>query len=274
MARPRAGEFFGDTECRLCSGGATASLLTHRCAQRLPAHGHSAPYFSLLVRGDYREQIDRRTFDYAPLTLMYYPPDLHHRDEVGPRGATFFTLELSAELLGRAGVDAAGSPAPSRVEGVESLFALRAYHALFDGRLSALALESLALELVARAWRIRETRDRSPAWMARVEQRLRDGIAEPRSVAELAAEAGVHPVHLARTFRRRHGMTIAEWVAERRLGRAASMLAEGRPLAEVALKLGFADQSHFTRVFGRHLGTSPGKLRARLRSSHTRRAPD
>jgi AraC family transcriptional regulator len=67
---------------------------------------------------------------------------------------------------------------------------------------------------------------------------------------------------LAREFRACHGMSVGEYGRRVRLSWAATELVSGdRSLAEVAAEAGFADQSHFTRLFKRHVGTTPARYR-------------
>jgi AraC family transcriptional regulator len=78
----------------------------------------------------------------------------------------------------------------------------------------------------------------------------------------LASDVGVHPVHLAATFRRSFGVTVGEYVRERRVERARRMLAEGkRSITEIAFDLGFANPSHFSRVFSAYTGATPLEYR-------------
>ena len=80
------------------------------------------------------------------------------------------------------------------------------------------------------------------------------------------AGVGVHPVTLARAFRRTFGCTIGEYLRRLRIERAAEQLATGtQPLAEIALAAGFADQSHFSNVFRRRVGMSPSAYRREVR---------
>jgi AraC family transcriptional regulator len=74
-------------------------------------------------------------------------------------------------------------------------------------------------------------------------------------------------VRLARTFRRQRGESVGDCVRRLRVESARRLLEDGRqPLSEVALAAGFADQSHFTRVFRRLTGMTPGEYRrTRLR---------
>jgi len=71
------------------------------------------------------------------------------------------------------------------------------------------------------------------------------------------------PVALARAFRRALGCSITCYRRRAQLRRAASLLSESRmALADVALETGFADQSHFCRIFKREIGVSPARYRA------------
>jgi AraC family transcriptional regulator len=101
-----------------------------------------------------------------------------------------------------------------------------------------------------------------PRWLQAVRDRLADGCLDPPSLAELAAGASVHPNHLAAAFRRHFGDTVGGFVRRRRVELACRMLTATRtPLAEVALRTGFADQSHFTRTFRRLVGVTPAAYR-------------
>ena len=100
-----------------------------------------------------------------------------------------------------------------------------------------------------------------------VEEAIDASVAEPPTVAELAALAGVHASHLLRTFRRHHGTTVANYARRRRIERARAAIAtSGLPLSAIALDAGFADQSHFTRVFRQAFGETPGQYARSLRS--------
>jgi AraC family transcriptional regulator len=96
-----------------------------------------------------------------------------------------------------------------------------------------------------------------------VEQRLRDQFREKApSLEELARAAGVHPVHLARSFRRATGSTVGAFVRQLRVDWAVRQLVStDMPLAELSVEAGFSDQSHFTRLFRATLGETPARYR-------------
>jgi AraC family transcriptional regulator len=107
-----------------------------------------------------------------------------------------------------------------------------------------------------------EQPERAPQWLQRVRQRVADECTARVRVSDLARDAGVHPVHLTREFRRYYGTSVVGCVQLHRVRRAADALAgSSAPISHIALSAGFADQSHLTRVFKRGLGVTPGAFR-------------
>lgn len=112
-----------------------------------------------------------------------------------------------------------------------------------------------------------------PDWLRRVKRRLADRFTTPPSIAGLARGAGVSADHLARSFKRRYGLGIHEYVRALRVEWCTWSLVEApdRSLAELAVLAGFADQSHLTREFRRVRGITPGRLRDHWRETGARR---
>jgi AraC-like DNA-binding protein len=80
--------------------------------------------------------------------------------------------------------------------------------------------------------------------------------------AELEAVTGLTRYDLARQFRLMYGTSPYRYLLMRRLDDARRLIARHRPLAEVALEAGFADQAHFTRMFKAAFGLTPARYRA------------
>ncbi|WP_160006109.1 AraC family transcriptional regulator [Rhizobium sp. 18055] len=82
------------------------------------------------------------------------------------------------------------------------------------------------------------------------------------SVAELASECNLSAGMFIRAFRQTTGRTPHQWLTEQRVQRAQDLLLKSQTsLVEISAACGFADQSHFTRVFSKVIGTSPGAWR-------------
>jgi AraC family transcriptional regulator len=130
--------------------------------------------------------------------------------------------------------------------------------------LSGLAVEGMAYELAAlMARKDRDDGPSPPGWLAGVVDRMRDEYARELRLDDLARTAGVHPSYLARAFRRFYGRTVGEHLRSLRVrGAHRDLLESDVPLSRVAVRNGFCDQSHLTRVLKRETGLTPGALRS------------
>ena len=81
------------------------------------------------------------------------------------------------------------------------------------------------------------------------------------TIEMLAREVELSPAHLARAFKETLGRAPHQYLLARRLERARRLLeTTGATLSDIAQRTGFADQAHFTRLFKRAFGTTPGAL--------------
>ncbi|MNJ25766.1 Bifunctional transcriptional activator/DNA repair enzyme AdaA [compost metagenome] len=94
-----------------------------------------------------------------------------------------------------------------------------------------------------------------------VVQYLQEEAHHTLSLAELAERAGMGRYQLIRAFRAATGFTPHAYQLNQRVNLARGWLREGAPVADIAYRLGFADQSHFQRVFKAHTGITPGRYR-------------
>ena len=257
----RPGQFYGAVGERWQTGLVTLSVVEHAAARAVPTHRHAHMYLSLLLRGGYREWVDGQEIAYAPMTAVFHPEELEHRDEITAAKSVFFIVEIDPALVG-AGRRHRGLRSVRDVSGGPAVWAMvRLLDALRDGaRRDALDAEEPVVEILDHLTGA-EVAATPPRWLARVEARLRDACVEPASLRTLAEVAGVHPVHVARVFRRHHGCTMREHLHRLRVLEASRRIAAGAPLAEVALASGFCDQSHLTHVFRAVTGMTPSAYR-------------
>ncbi|MGC1310158.1 MAG: AraC family transcriptional regulator [Phormidesmis sp.] len=83
-------------------------------------------------------------------------------------------------------------------------------------------------------------------------------IARDLTVVKLAAIAQLSPYHFARLFKQSTGTTPHQYILHCRIDRAQHLLRHSAlTLAEIAIAVGFCDQSHLTRRFKRIVGLTP-----------------
>lgn len=127
---------------------------------------------------------------------------------------------------------------------------------------SPFRLEALVLELLAAAIPGQSTGRNPPRWLDRIREQIRDCPNHPPSTAQLAAGAGYHPVYVARLFRAHYGIGVGEFARLARAEYARDLLATTpASIAQVAVRAGYADQSHLTRSLTRVLGRTPAEVR-------------
>jgi AraC-like DNA-binding protein len=100
----------------------------------------------------------------------------------------------------------------------------------------------------------------APLTLERAREYLQTNWAKAVSLAELAQVAGLSRFHLLREFRKRYGLPPHAYQLQLRILRAKEMLFLGMPPGDVALKVGFYDQAHFTHALKRYVGVSPGRI--------------
>lgn len=134
-------------------------------------------------------------------------------------------------------------------------------NALYRDGLSVLLATALGLLEPAPA-RAVQRGGLTPRQLRRVTELIEDRLADTVSLRELALHADLSQSYLCRAFRASTGCSPHQWQTATRVERAQQLLLEGDlPLAQIASSVGFTDQAHFTRVFSRAKGETPGAWR-------------
>ncbi len=243
--------------------------LRHSGARLLPAHSHKLPFVALILEGNYAERYMGQQNQFGPFTVSFRPADIPHQDEVGPTGVRFFEVEIRPSWRKRL-QECSGNLDIARDDfgGGELLWlTLRLFR---ETRTSPLVddiqVESLIAELLAKVGGLRaeKTKD-APGWLRRVMEKIEEQYCQRLTLEDLSADAGVHPVHLSRVFRKVRREGIGDCIRRMRVKAACEkMLSPKLTLADISFDTGFADQSHFTRVFRDFTGMSPEKFRQML----------
>lgn len=235
-----------------------------------PLHVHERAYVTLMLRGGFDEQYGSKALCIRAGTMNFVPAGVPHRTR--SHGGCLVRMEFPDTIL--AGADGLGPilRQPEMIADPASVsVARRVVAEVRSGEPGwRLVVQGLLLELLGQIARARTgavTRT-VPRWLRDVKERLDSDCAGHVPVAELASMAHVHPVSLARRFRDAYGCSIGEYARRQQVRLAEELLMSSRlDLREVALRCGFADQSHFSKVFRRSSGVPPGRYRRAHRGS-------
>ena len=221
------GQFFGRTLRRRDGAGLALYLSRYGAGDEQPWHVHTHPTLFIPLCGDHRDHTRRQSHDQQELSAVFHPTAEPHASSVGPRGLLGLNLECGPAWLERHGLTE------------RDLGGYRLLEPTVWARLAA-------LRLLGAAWRpgpdtevdthglelleplVRHTEPpvpaAPPAWLRRAEDFLHGHFRGAVSLRDAASEAGVHPVYLARVFRRRHGCPVSAYLRALRLTEAGRIV--------------------------------------------------
>ena len=242
---------------------------------RLAPHYHEPACISMLAGGAMEKGFGLRSYELPASSLITIPRGERHTDWFGLTGSRIVVVQFKSSITERLPVM---EPSISLLDDILERrsqqiggFANRLSRELRSpDDLSGLAVSGLVFELVSTIGRTSKTpvgtKRVQPAWLARVVDYLHANDDRTISIEDVAAEVGLHPGYLARTFREHVGKPLASYAREIRLERVANELSTTDDrILDIAIAAGFTDQSHLTRLFRRHYGVTPAQYRLAMK---------
>ncbi len=233
--------------------------ISYRAHEQYHPHFDKKGRISIVLRGKVHEQVSNREEIGTSMSVVVKPNTVLHSNAFGKEGAFLLSVLLKDDFQ-------------NQLESDSFFNQWQWWHPAQTSQVVLEFLKSLQLdrdqemavtELVAALANTTQTQlQHLPPWLARICDKIEDECFNPPSVADLAEEAGVHPVYLARAFRKFQHCNIKTYLHQCRLRRINQLLAEGRlPIAQIAFDSGYADQSHLTRYYKSQTGVTPGVFR-------------
>jgi AraC-like DNA-binding protein len=224
----------------------------------MAAHDHDEDQRSVLLAGALQERAGSVTSELSAGVTGFKAAGVVHANDYGRDGALILAMDGPAPRRARAqgewawrggvGLDAVRTVLGAAVSGAAPMS-----DAAND--LDAL-LEGVAPKVKAS--------DRPPRWLMQVKAAVDEDPASARAET-LAADAGVHRVHLSRRFAAAFGTPFSLYRRRAMMAKAVRTLLDDRDGAgAAAVEAGFADQAHFTRVLKAETGLTPARLAAAL----------
>lgn len=262
--RVLSGSFCGTQVAKRQMAGLHIVESVYKPNQNMPWHAHQWPYFTFVLRGGYTEDCQGKTWEIAEGDVVLHEAGEAHADRMHAADSCLLNLEFTQCWLDRIG--GFGARLDSRFTASGDYFLQlgnRLHRELWsDERISALCIEGLALELIAEIAQRKIRASGNARWLQRAVEYLHANFKESPTLQEVAEAAGVHPVHLAREFRRKQGLTVGGYIRKLRVDLACQELVRSKqPIVDIAVKAGFSDHSHMTRVFRRQTGLTPTEFR-------------
>ncbi len=262
--RVLSGNFCGTQVAQREIAGLHVVEAVYQPHESVPWHAHQWPFFTVVLRGGYTEDCQGQSSDIAEGDVVLHEAGETHADRIHGVDSCLLNLEFSERWLERIGGFGARLASRSIASGDRFLqLGNRLHRELWrKDAASSLCIEALALELIAGMARRRSVPSGNPPWLQRAIDYVHAHFRSCPSLRDVAGAAGVHPVHLAREFRRRKGVPVGGYIRKLRVELVCQQLiGSDETLVDIALRSGFCDHSHMTRVFQRHMGVTPSEFR-------------
>jgi len=235
----------------------------------LPWHHHDRACLSAVLKGGFTEQFGGRSVECVSAGVLAKPAGERHHDVMHGSHQVIIEPDPDVEIAWPEVKRVFDGVSYDRSEVAWAIAARIAAELETCDAFTPLAVEGLTLELFSALLRSTSraggTASTKPAWLGLVRERIEH---DPRvaTIGELASLANVHPAYLARRFRQHFAVSIGQYTRRARLQWAAQRLSTtDEPVSSIALRAGFADQSHFTRAFRAHFSLTPRKYRLATR---------
>ncbi|MFY8107159.1 MAG: AraC family transcriptional regulator [Elstera sp.] len=237
---------------------------------QFPKHFHESFGIGLIHRGAQKSLSGRGMVEAGPgQVITANPGEVHDGRPIGEGGRFWSMLYLTPEAMAEAarGIDPGRSGDIEFTQPVLSHAATAtALAQVFEATGEAFAQEERLILLLAGLVRRKpDAVGGLPPGLHHARALIDSDPGAPLHLSDLAAVAGLSRFQIVRGFVRLTGLTPHAYLVQRRLHHAHRLMTENLPLAEVAIASGFADQSHFTRLFVRQYGVSPGVFVRALR---------
>lgn len=243
---------------------------THLADDPFQLHTHDCLMLSLVETGCTRLQLRRGLLPVPAGAVALVPPEEPHAcNPVPGEDFQYRALFLRADWLTASQEESLRAAGGAVLHHPMVRQALQRAYAVFRGPGERLEKDEAFHELLAAA--CGETGPADPprpspcstsTLVRTVQAHLLEHLERAVTLDELAAAIDLSPYQLLRRFRQQVGLSPHAWQMQRRIERAKTLLAQGMPPVAAALETGFADQSHFHRVFKRHVGATPGQYQA------------
>ena len=245
--------------------GWAVSAITFPAGLVLPRHEHPHATVAVIVRGGFAGEYQAGSHECDEATAVCEPEGAAHANKFGSRPTRVVTISAtaaSARELPRAVRSVFARPSMRRSAATRALAGRLDFELRHHDAMTALAVEGLALETLAGLARDLVTDRVARDHVAAALSVLHDRFAEPLTMTDIAAEVGVHPVHLTRLFRQSMHTTPGAYQRRLRVEWVARQLrTTDIPIAVLAGQAGFTDQSHLGRVFRAITGVTPAAYR-------------
>jgi AraC family transcriptional regulator len=268
MLMLEAAKYLGTNQSCVYAGGVFVSLTQYgeEKTPGFPRHAHVNPHLTFLLQGGTEEKWKQGVYERFAGELVFYPAGEPHQNLQTVGGSKNINFEFDPSFFAQNDLDESAIAKAAGKTAATKFLLLKAYREMILRDPGAgESIHLLLLDLLTGPGRLykKEPGNKSaPEWVGKIREYLADRWNEPVNLQELSRASGVHPITISKHFPRYFSCTLGEYLRRLKIEKALALVkTSNHSLMEIAFECGFADQSHFIRVFKGLTGFIPNDFR-------------
>jgi AraC family transcriptional regulator len=265
MKQLTSGQHYGDNKKILKLSGTLLSEATCKSTLSIPWHFHENAFFFYLLKGRTDEVNRKEIFTCETGTLLFHNWQEPHFNKNVSNDANFFHLEIEKEWFEKYNIDNSKIEGSIRIENpfVKTFIKNLHQEIKINDAVSQISVDGLLLQTFSSLQRsLLKKNNSTPNWVEKVKELIHFSLDEKLTLQMIANETKIHPVHLSKEFPKYFNCSFGEYIRAQKIGKAINLLQNTKmTISEIAYECGFADQSHFIRIFKNYYEVTPLKFR-------------
>lgn len=242
-----------------------------------PPHWHSDWQLVAVTRGDGWVRVRGTQHQTPGGSLFLIPPEVVHSNDVFAGGCDFRSILIEAKIVESIAKANRLKLQRNKISEMPVVVSKKwtdkfdQYHFSLEQADPALLADEMLDNWITSIISYQTGQNRAPVELKahsaaiRAREFLADHAHEAITLKRLASTSGMSGFELSRQFKAAFGLPPHAWLLQVRIDRSKALLKTSRSICEVATELGFSDQAHFTRIFRRTTGYTPGMMQSEFR---------
>lgn len=262
------GQYYGIKDLEKSFDGILLSQYNYNTGRPTDWHYHENPYFWYILKGNMMDS-NKKTNTLCPAgSLMFTNWQETHSGSKHSENAAGFHLEFDRNWLKKNNISLAILEGSLLIEHpkIHFLFAKLYQEFLQNDTYSKIAIELLLVQICDSLSDLKETSSTQniPEWVEHLKELIHFDTSN-LNLKYLSEQLGVHPTHISRAASKYLSANLGEYIRQQKLKKAIPLLLNtDNSLTTIAYEAGFADQSHFNRVFNSVFDINPSSYRKKL----------
>lgn len=266
MKALKTGKYLADKKRSLDLGAIIISDTEYYGRREFPKHYHHNLYLAYVVSGNYIEKCSGKKFRALPGAVIFHNVEEEHSNSDFTPYSRIINLEIENNWFTQYDINPEKVESNVKSNSVDLQCCMNkiSEEYLYNDNASQVEIEMNIMKIVSNILSTgRLYIQGMPKWVSIVKELLYEQNVDKLSLKHISEACGIHPAHISRDFKRYFNLSFGDYMRKIKIENSTKQL--NNPLisfASIAADNGFADQSHYIRIFKKFMGITPMQYRS------------